>query len=276
MSHVIVLGAPFSVGCREETSFAIDQQRAPAAIRRAYDDTMQGFDIPRCFEDVGDVEADHSVEAVLSALERRSTEISSRGDIPLLLGGAHTITLGGLRGLKRSLAEFSFVCFDAHPDLMPHPDINYGSSLYYAVKEGVVDPSRIALLGVRQIERAEERFIKEHGIYALPPLEFEHRGARAIADEILAKFPPPYAVSIDLDALELAFCPGVTTPFPGGLSFREVLYVANRLCQQETRYLDIVELSPVNDRNEESARLGAILLHQLTTTIAQVHGTREI
>jgi len=265
---VEVLGVPSSIGVREETSFVVDQQHGPANIRQAYNETMHGFDIVRPFSDLGDVQIKEAVGETLTSIAERVGAILASGTVPIVLGGAHTLTLGSLRALHANLQDYSLIYFDAHPDLMPHHEINYGSSLYYAIKEGLVRPEQIALLGIRQIEREEAAFIKAQQIFSVTPIEFEHRGARAICDDLLQRFKPPYVLSIDLDSIELAECPGVTTPFPGGLHFREVLYIARRCALVDCRYADIVELAPANDRNHESARLGAILLHTLSDMIS--------
>lgn len=251
------------MGCREETSFSIDQHRAPAILRHAYDDMMSGFDILRTYDDLGDLKVENTVDAVLNGCKSQVELILSGGQIPLLLGGAHTLTLGSLRGVHAAVRDYSLIYFDAHPDLMPHPQINYGSSLYYGLVEKIVDPSRLALIGVRQIERAEQQVIDQYKIFTRTALDFEERGSAALVREICESFPPPYALSIDLDSIEPSHCPGVTTPYPGGLMFREVLFVARELSKRGCVYIDIVELSPANDRNNETARIAAMLMASL-------------
>jgi agmatinase len=267
MTKVDLIGVPYTVGCRAETSFAIDQHRAPAAIRQALDDLMAGFDIPRYFKDYGDLKSDSSVDAVLKGVEE-FVGSRSQNVVPFILGGAHTLTLGALRAAKKRFGDVTLVYFDAHPDLMPHPEINYGSSLYYGLKEQLVRPDRLAFLGIRQIEKPEAELIAKEKIWYRDGIDFERLGSAKIAEELFAKFPPPYLLSIDLDSIEPSTCPGVTTPFPGGLWYREVLFLAREICKRPTIYVDIVELSPVNDRNNESARLAALLLQQLSEALS--------
>lgn len=275
MSEVTVIGVPSSAGCRQETSYAIDQDRAPGAIRAALQDMMSGFNIPLAYGDAGDVSVGGDVPEMLQAVQAKVSEVAQRGDVPFLLGGAHTLTLGTLRAISKIHPEFSLIYFDAHPDLMPHPQINYGSSLYYAVKEGVISPERLALIGIRQIEQEETAFIEREGIYSVHPFEFESAGGtRAVLEQITRRFKPPYFISIDLDGIDPSFAPGVTSPFPGGLTVREVLYLASELCRYPVAALEVVELAPVNDRNEETARIAAIFLHTLSTIASEQLGRK--
>lgn len=270
---VVLYGAPFSAGVRSETSFADDQRIAPKEVRKALTELMSGFNIPLGFTDCGDIglgqacdnsaagTADQSVEVVLSAVQNTVAAAIKNSQVPIILGGAHTLTLGSLRALKSLGRDYTLIYFDAHPDLMPHPQINYGSSLRYAVNERVLDPKRLVLLGVRQIEEEEERFIRERGIRCIEPVEFIRRPVSEIIEDIRRNFGGPYYFSIDLDALDPAFAPGVTTPFPLGLAPREVLLIVEELCNQPVLGLEIVELAPSNDRNSLTARLAGAILH---------------
>lgn len=263
-----LIGAPFSIGSRVETSYSIDQSRAPDAIRKAMNNLLSGFDIVRHFNDNGNLRANHQTIEVLNAIRDRVFQILANKGMPFVLGGAHTITLGSLRALKEALGNFSLIYFDAHPDLMPHASINYGSSLYYAIKEKLVLPHQIALLGIRQIERAEQSFIVKNKIYHRTPLDFEKFSAVKIAKDIKKKFKAPYCLSIDLDSIDPAVCQGVTTPYPCGLTVREILCVAEELCRSSVCYVDIVELSPKRDRKNISAEIAAEILLSISRFIA--------
>lgn len=269
MSYVKVVGVPFNVGMRTETSHAMDQQNGPNAIRKAFKDLTRGYDVPVDFEDLGDIKADSTVAAVLQAVQTKVGAMLGKGEIPFLLGGDHTFTLGSLRALAERGKNFSLIYLDAHPDLMPHPEINYGSALFYAIKEGVVDPKRMAFLGIRQIELPEQAIIDQHNIFHIKAVDFEALTCPQIVTKILEVAPPPYYLSIDIDVISPCEAPGVGNPFPGGLSFRELLYVANEICKHDLVGLELVQLSPLSDRDGETAAIAATLLSELSTTIAK-------
>lgn len=263
--QIELFGVPSSAGCRSETSFTIDQHRAPAAIRAAYEELMAGFTAPRCFSDKGDITSGNDVCKMLADVDNAVTKSLQDGNIPFLLGGAHTMTLGSLRAAHKFRKDFSLIYFDAHPDLMPHSDINYGSSLYYAVKEGLIKPDKIALLGIRQAEDPELDFIKQNKIHLYSARSVAALGAAEVLARIMKELPPPYFISIDLDGIDPAFAPGVTTPYPLGLSPREVEVISCELVSRGDLLVgEIVEHAPANDRMSRTSYLAAALLRAIT------------
>ncbi|MDZ4786563.1 MAG: arginase family protein [bacterium] len=261
MGLVKIIGAPFSVGCRVETSTAIDQQNGPLSIRAALRSLTANFDVPLGFEDLGDLSVKkNTVEDVLKALEDQVTAVITKGDVPLVLGGAHTITLGTLRALSKAKPGFSVIYIDAHPDIMPHATVNYGSGIFYALKEEVIRPDKLAFIGLRQVENPEYRLLRENNIFHVHASEIEGLGIANVVKEIKDRFPAPYFISLDLDAIDPAFAPGVTLPYPCGLSPREVMYILEELSRQGIVGFEIAELSPINDRNDETAMIAASLI----------------
>lgn len=269
MSMVKVFGVPSAAGSREETSYAIDQHHAPAIIRRAYDELTSGFNIPKDFTDLGDLTGTQDVRELLSAVEEKIVDICQSGANPFVLGGAHTLTLGSLRALSRMQKKFSLIYFDAHPDLMPHPQINYGSTLHFALQEGSLRPEQLAYIGIRQIETEEWDAISKRNIFSLTSPDFESLGAAGVLREIQKRFPAPYYISLDLDCLDPSFAPGVTAPCPVGLTPREVLFISRELVRSKVLGIEIVELASVNDIKNQTATLAAFLLQSLSTEMAR-------
>lgn len=269
MSRVKVLGVPSHAGSRQETSHAIDQHSGPEAIRTAYERLMRGFDIPKHLEDIGDVAISNTVSELLTAVDEGVSKIYGNGFVPIILGGVHTLTVGSLRALARKKIDYSLIYLDSHPDLMPHPELNYGSSLYYAIQEGVLNPKRVALIGIRQVEQPEWNLIRELGIFYLEASDFENYSLPQIIALLKEKLPAPYFVSLDLDVLDPSFAPGVTSPVPAGLAPREVAYLVGELCKLNVIGLELVELSPINDVKDQTSRTCAMFLQSFSTAIAQ-------
>ncbi|MCB9029564.1 MAG: arginase family protein [Deltaproteobacteria bacterium] len=268
MSLVKLLGVPYNVGCRTETSSALDQQNGPIAIRAALQSLMANFNINRAFDDLGDIKAKNTVDDVLKELETQIYDVMKGGNIPFVLGGAHTLTLGSLRALSRINKDFSLIYIDAHPDIMPHSTINYGSVIFYGFKEEVVRPDRTAYIGLRQVEKPEYKLLEEHNIFHVHAHEIENVGVSNLVKEIKDRFPAPYYISFDLDSLDPTFAPGVTSPYPIGLTPREVMYLLIELCRQEVLGIEIVELSPINDRNDDTARIAAEFVMRLSAVLS--------
>jgi arginase family enzyme len=76
------------------------------------------------------------------------------------------------------------------------------------------------------------------------------------SDEIHFDFDGPVYVSLDLDALDPAFVPGVSHHEPGGFSTRQVLSIIQQL-DADIVGADIVELNPSRDLNDVTAMTSA-------------------
>jgi len=79
--------------------------------------------------------------------------------------------------------------------------------------------------------------------------------------------PAPVYVTIDLDALDPAFAPGVSHHEPGGLSVRDVLHVLERT-RGRIVGADIVELNPLRDPVGITAAVAAKLVKELAARIS--------
>jgi len=264
-------GVPSHIGTDPETSQSADSHLAPEAIRKAYASLFQGYNIPCAFEDRGDVKTspEQSVDELLEEVKSSATEALTQNKQLIYLGGSHTFTLGSLRAVKEHRGDFSLLYFDAHPDLMPEERIYYGSTLYHASKEGVLDPKRIGFVGIRQIEEEESDFIEKNGSLVISPLELTRIGLTAAIEKLKQTLPPPYYMSIDLDGIDPAAAPGVTTPFPLGLYPRELLALALPFCCKDLIGFEIVEHSPKRDVQNCTVFLAATLLQELSQACAK-------
>ena len=74
-------------------------------------------------------------------------------------------------------------------------------------------------------------------------------------------------MSIDIDALDPAFAPGVSHHEPGGLSVRQII---NILLDLDTPIIggDVVELNPARDINGMTAVVAAKLVKELAAAMA--------
>ncbi|MCI5065901.1 arginase family protein [bacterium] len=261
-----LFGVPAQAGTDTETTQSADSDLGPKAIREAYHDLFGGYNIPCFFSDEGDllVSSKSSVHEVLSAVQRTVQQCVTSTQKIALIGGSHTLTLGSLRALHDTVGEYSLLYIDAHPDTMPDKEISFGSTLYHATKEGVLNPKRLALVGIRQIEEEEHEFIAREEPTVVSPLMLLEQGISAAHQLLLQKLPPPVYISIDLDGLDPAYAPGVTTPFPLGLTHREALSLTLPFCNSDLLGIEIVEHSPSRDIQRCTAFLAAALLQELT------------
>jgi agmatinase len=257
---VAILGIPWD----EKSSFLRGPAGAPAHIRQAlYSSstntaTESGLDLrdePR-FRLLGDLDLENG-EAAFETIERSIAQILDQGSRALCLGGDHSVTLPIVRAHCRTFPGLSVVHIDAHPDLYDElggDRLSHACPFSRIMEEGLV--SRLVQLGIRTLNPHQRAQADRFGVEIL-----EMRDWRP--DDGLPKdLEGPLYLSVDLDALDPAFAPGVSHPEPGGLSSRELLGILQVLPSPLVG-ADIVELNPLRDPQGLTARVAAKLLKEI-------------
>lgn len=100
--------------------------------------------------------------------------------------------------------------------------------------------------------------IRERGLRVYTMKEIDRRGIAPVAEEALAHLAhvPRLHVSFDADVLDPSIAPGVGTPVPGGLSYREAHLLMELLADADVvTSLDLVEVNPILDVRNATARI---------------------
>jgi agmatinase len=262
-----VLGVPFDTA----TSFRSGARFGPEAIRsasvllRPYHPALD-IDVfgTLSLVDGGDVEitpgnALRTTEQLDAALQ----PLLRAGIVPLVLGGDHSIVLGELRAQAAVHGPVGLVLLDAHADTW---DQYYGERYFHgtpfrrALEEGLVDPSRSLLAGMRgplygaedlrtPTEMGFEMIIGEE-LVQLSPQQYGERVRARIGDG-------PIYLSFDIDVLDPAFAPGTGTPEVAGLQPREAFAFLRALAGISFTGFDVVEVSPPYDSTGQVTALHA-------------------
>ena len=198
---------------------------------------------------------------------------------PLVLGGDHSVAIGTLGGLARANGVGGVLWLDAHGDLN-RPETSPTGNVHgmpLAAALGLAGPEfeseswrlpavaadRVALVGVRSLDPAEAELIAETGVSVYTMSDVDRLGLERVVREALAKIAGPgfVHVSLDMDALEPDIAPGVGTPVRGGLSYREA-HLAMELVAESglAGSLEVVEVNPILDRENETAKLAVELV----------------
>jgi arginase len=123
--------------------------------------------------------------------------------------------------------------------------------------------TRAALVGVRSLDPGERELIRELDVAVFTMSDLDRLGVEAALRESLAFLADSsfVHVSLDLDAVDPMFAPGVGTPVRGGLSYREA-HLALELVAESglLSSLDVVEVNPILDRANETGRLAVDLV----------------
>jgi|SRR5450755_428366 len=183
-----------------------------------------------------------------AALQRTGAavrEVLQRGQLPLTLGGEHSLSAPIIAAVHERYPDLTVVHIDAHGDLR---DEYEGTPLSHACIERRVVAMGIPLLeiGIRSFSPEEAAFMQTQPDVAIVWAYQMARGIATIPWERLGKHT---YVTIDLDAFDPGEVPAVGTPEPGGLSWYQVLDLFRKICRSTTVVgIDVVELCPMPDQ----------------------------
>lgn len=214
------------------------------------------------------------------ALEDRAYEACQSADVPIFLGGDHSLSIGTVPGVARHAANGNrpqFVLWlDAHPDFHSLASTKSGNLhgtpvAYFTGQDGFADAypelatvaqvpaENICMMGIRSVDPSEKHALKEKSIDVHDMRSLDERGVAAPLREFLARVEAAGGalhVSLDVDFLEPAIAPAVGTTVPGGATFREAHLIMEMLHDSGlVTSLDLVELNPFLDERGRTANL---------------------
>ena len=232
--------------------------------------------------DLGDVGANPvDMDIAMDQITAFYTGIKTRGIIPLTGGGDHLSTLPILRGMAQD-APLGLIQFDSHTDLndayFNGCKITHGTPFRRAIEEGMVDPKRYVIIGIRGTQHATDDvdWGLEQGVRIVTIDEYFDRGYRDVmaeARDILGA--GPTYCTFDIDFIDPAYAPGTGTPEIGGPTSFEAQQVVRELRGVNLIGADFVELSPAYDPTGGSGWLGASMMFELLCALVDAKAARE-
>jgi agmatinase len=281
---VALLGAPFDGG----VSFRPGARFGPSAIRQAsrhlrpaYNPAqdVSPYDVLQAV-DAGDVpcnpfDIDHSLQQIDDGV----SELLASGGRPVMLGGDHTIALGGLRAVARKHGPVALIHFDAHLDTWNSyfgADRTHGTIFRRAHEEGLLAADVSSHVGIRGPLYASQDLVDDasFGFEIVRAIDVDRMGLDEIVDGVRRRTnDAPIYLSIDIDVLDPAFAPGTGTPEMGGLTSRELLALVRALPPDQIVAADLVEVSPPYDHAEITSLAAATLGYEITSLMARASGS---
>lgn len=263
-AKTVLFGAPFD----STTSYRPGTRFAPKAIRNE----SYGIETysPYQDRDLSDIEIMDSgnldlpfgnTMRVLKIIEEIITEILSDRKKPLMIGGEHLISLGGIRAAYKKYSDLHVIQFDAHCDLRDNyigEQLSHASVMRRAWE--ILGDGRIFQFGIRSGERTEFEFAKEHTFLR----KFNLSGLDNIITALKNK---PVYFTLDLDVLDTSVFPGTGTPEAGGIGFAELIEAIKKLKNLNIVGCDMNELCPVYDTSGASTAAACIILRELLLSI---------
>lgn len=296
-----VLGVPLAYGA----SMA-GVELGPAALRVARLNrriAQLGYEV----RDLGDLPVEQSqstpepgdklkhlreIRAACEALAQKVEQVLKAGELPLILGGDHSIAIGSIAGFASFCRQRNetpgLIWFDAHADMnMPETTpsgnihgmplavlLGYGAPELTAIAGFTpkVSPEFLVHVGARDIDRGERELVQKLGVRFITMREIDERGMSACMDEAIAiasRASGGYGVTFDVDALDPGDAPGSGTLVRGGLTYREAHLAMEKIAEAGgMRSLEVVEINTALDVNNKTAELGVeLILSALGKTI---------
>ena len=244
----------------------------PRAEERDPDASQPSEGNAKFLKEVGDV---------CSRLSDQVVETIADDEFPLVLGGDHSVAIGSMGGASQT-GELGAIWFDAHADLntpetSPSGNV-HGMPLAAALGHGTfgelewahapaLREESVVYVGLRSIDERERELVRESEMTAFTMSDIDERGITSVVEEALdiaTSGTDGIHVSLDLDWLDPKAAPGVGTPVRGGVTYREAhsaLETVSRRDDREDvlRSMDVVEVNPILDRENETATLAAEL-----------------
>ena len=254
-----LLGLPYDA----RSSFLKGTAGAPPLIRQALHSpagnlwTETGVDLGAdgALGDAGDVPFGGSAAEARAKIEEAVRTLLESGGRPIVLGGDHSVTYPIVRAVRWFHPRLSILHFDAHPDLYPEFEGDrYSHACPFAriLEERLAD--QVVQVGIRTMNAVQRAQAERYGVEVID--------MRAWVEGRRPTLREPVHVSIDVDAFDPAFAPGVSHREPGGLTVREVLTVLHGLSVPLVA-ADIVEFNPAQDPSGLTATLCAKLVKEV-------------
>lgn len=286
--HISLIGVPMDLGADRR---GVDM--GPSAIRyaditeklRALGHEVDNLDSVRVPEPETRAPGEPQLkylEQITGAAEELARRVRARmeaGSLPIILGGDHSIALGSVSGSANARGPIGLIWFDAHADFNDAETTPSGNihGMILAALAGYgdprlvnlagagphVDPRHIVIVGARDLDSGEKVLLRQAGVHVRSMTEIDRRGMDEVTREAIALAGAEtngIHISFDMDAVDPHEAPGVGTPVPGGITYREA-HLAMELVYDSERMisLDLVEVNPILDRENRTAVLATEL-----------------
>ncbi len=260
-ARVSIIAAPYE----GSVSWGRGASKGPEAIVDAflnmelYDDELdtKPSNVGLCLLDL-DLK-DKSPEDAVLEVENKVAEVVGDGKYPVILGGEHSLSIGAVRGLKKTCKDLSVLQLDAHADL--RDELNNSKYGHACVMARIREKADAVQVGVRSLSGEEAETINEKNYHVSWARDiFDNntwfdKAINCLSDNVY--------LTIDLDVFDPSIMPSTGTPEPGGLDWYQVTAFLREVSRRKRIVgFDIVELSPKKGFNAPNF-LAAKLMYKL-------------
>jgi arginase len=222
-----------------------------------------------------------AVAGVCQSVYELGQESLAAGDFALFLGGDHSMSIGSVAAAAED-GPIGLIWVDAHGDFnttesspsgnihgMPVAVISGegpASLLAVGYPQVKVEPAHIVMIGIRNLDLLERERLRNSDVVVYTMRHVDELGMASVARQTLNRLRglKRIHVSLDMDSLDPDEAPGVGTPVPGGISYREAHLLMEILCDSgRVGSMDVVEINPILDKRNRTAELAVELVASL-------------
>ena len=247
----------------DKSSYLKGPALAPPRIRSLFNSPSANYFaengmeiVPEIFDDKGDFEINTYFD-----IENLTSKNLKNSDRLLTLGGDHSITYPLIKAFNKVHGPVDLIHIDAHADLY---DIFEGDKFSHAcpfariMEEKLIN--RLIQIGIRTLSKHQREQSEKYGVETIEMRQINKATSLALKN--------PIYISLDMDALDPAYAPGVSHHEPGGLSTREVLNIIQAI-NVPVLGADIVEYNPTRDINDITGMVCAKLIKELAAKMIE-------
>ncbi len=290
-----IIGSTLDLGAEE-----LGVDKGPQAIRdRQLIDKLRGAGLDAV--DMGDIvstkrallEPGDPQLPYMAEIASNCSQIASKvetcikdGSKPVVIGGDHSVNLGAFSGAAAATSNaMGMIYIDAHGDMnTPQSSLSHNihgmhlASLMGfgpAVMTNLYQPGtklakeNLVHIAASDLDQAEIELIKQENLQAFTMLDLLKDGLGSLFSIIdnLCKRVDQIWVSVDLDAIDTVYAPGVGIPNQGGLTYREISAITGYIGQNcNVAGLDVVEYNPNFDQDHKTAELAIEIIAKILGT----------
>jgi len=223
----------------------------------------------------------NEINRVNTSLAEMVSSSINAGNMPIVLGGDHSIAVGTVLGTQKALKNIGVIWIDAHGDFNSEKTTSsgnlHGMSLAACTGTGALEmtgfkdnntsyisPDKVVLIGVRSLDPEEGISLRKSGVTVFTMADIDMQGMNSImkkALNIVESGTEAFHLSFDMDVMSPGEAPGVGTPVKGGLTYREAHLAAEMIADsKKLRSAEFVEINPILDNMNQTGELAVSLI----------------
>lgn len=265
-AEYVIFGVPFdnTSSFRTGSRWAPDRMREVAINFETYSPKYNLDMTDILVHDAGNSFVSVNIDETLEWVYEDAKQIVDDGKFPIMIGGEHSLTYSPVKACYDACEEkddFAVLVLDAHFDL--RTEFRGLKNNHACVSRHIIDniTKKYVSIGIRSGPQEEYEYARDAGVKYYSNDDVFEMGIKEVIKETMEYLDSDHIyLSLDMDAIDPAFCPGLGTPEPFGLTDREVREVL-RAFAPKTIGFDVVEIAPEYD-NGQSAILATKLMRE--------------